>query len=1129
MSGTAAQRGSLLLAAHLRGGEPGALDHAVEQLRQGVRETPPGTRAYVACLGNLLAALALRCTAVGDPRDLADLVAYGRVAAAGSPRQQDLALLGQALVWSHERTGAPGELDEAVEVYGRAAEVSGTADDLLPVLINRAAALIDRYERTGRPPDLAAAEADLRRGLRLPDVEPGTRARLLANLASVRKLRHEADGDPAALAETVALSREAAACLPAGAPEQPVMLGNLALVLMTAAGAGTPGAAVEGVRVCREALALTPAGRPERGALLHRLGALLRLAVEAGELGVTALDEAVTAARQAVRETPAGHPQLPDRLQGLGNVLHRRSETAEEPGEWLDEAIDCLRRAVAGFTEHRRPDGDRDRARGNLAVALRRRHLATLDLASLREAVALVRRLMGSATAPARHHRTLANASVVLQSWATATRDPEAAREGVDAARAALSATPDDPAAVRADRLNTLANALVTLYECAGAPAGPGSAGDRIHVLDEAIALLERAAALLPPDAPDFARTLSNLGGAWRRKAESTGELAATEQAVAVLGRAVAAGDRWPDRRASYEANHADALRLLYETTGDPGVLRAAARGRRRAALTVEAPPLSRAMAALAWGDDAAEGEGPAAALEAYRLAVRLLPRVAPRHLTRRDQQEKLARLGGLAARAAACALDVGDVRLAVRLLEQGRGTLLGHLFESRGEVAELRRAHPAAAARLTALRDRMDRLSLGADDGLDADERHALGARWDAEVARVRELPGFAGFLALPSLDELLACADEGPVVLLYGGPRRGDALILRGSPGGGRERGEVRHVPLPGMGEAVVERQAARFHEALAASRSPDGERDAGRVLREVLAWLWDGAVGPVLDALGPPPAGPGPLPRVWWSPGGALTALPLHAAGHHGDPARTALDRVVSSYTPTLRALRHARSREEAARAVPAAGTDVTTVLAVASGDAPGVPALPGAEREVDALRRLLPTRVLSGRDATFDAVYGALPRHAHAHFACHGVSDPADPSTGRLLVHDHAERPLTVRDISRLDLSGARLAVLSACETSRADGRLADEAIHITSAFQVAGYPHVVGTLWPVHDAVARRTATVFYRELLGGPGAPTAGALDAGRAAEALHRAVCACRRRYPASPSLWAAHVHAGA
>ncbi|MDT3442655.1 CHAT domain-containing protein [Pseudofrankia sp. BMG5.37] len=41
-------------------------------------------------------------------------------------------------------------------------------------------------------------------------------------------------------------------------------------------------------------------------------------------------------------------------------------------------------------------------------------------------------------------------------------------------------------------------------------------------------------------------------------------------------------------------------------------------------------------------------------------------------------------------------------------------------------------------------------------------------------------------------------------------------------------------------------------------------------------------------------------------------------------------------------------------------------------------------------------------------------------------------------------------------------------LSACSTARTGPALLDEAIHLTLAFQLAGYRHVVGMLWSVSD-------------------------------------------------------------
>jgi hypothetical protein len=59
---------------------------------------------------------------------------------------------------------------------------------------------------------------------------------------------------------------------------------------------------------------------------------------------------------------------------------------------------------------------------------------------------------------------------------------------------------------------------------------------------------------------------------------------------------------------------------------------------------------------------------------------------------------------------------------------------------------------------------------------------------------------------------------------------------------------------------------------------------------------------------------------LPRMWWATGGVLGLLPMHAAGHHRDATNgtrkhTVMDRVISSYTPTIAALRYARRPRQA----------------------------------------------------------------------------------------------------------------------------------------------------------------------------------------------------------------------
>lgn len=97
-------------------------------------------------------------------------------------------------------------------------------------------------------------------------------------------------------------------------------------------------------------------------------------------------------------------------------------------------------------------------------------------------------------------------------------------------------------------------------------------------------------------------------------------------------------------------------------------------------------------------------------------------------------------------------------------------------------------------------------------------------------------------------------------------------------------------------------------------------------------------------------------------------------------------------------------------------------------------------------------------------------------------------------------------------------GVRLAFLSACETAVGGSRLPDEAIHLTASLQLAGFPDVIGTLWPVSDRPAVAIAEQVYQVL----------AADGSTVAHALHHAVRALRARRPDQPTAWASHIHVG-
>ncbi|MFE4800673.1 CHAT domain-containing protein [Streptomyces sp. NPDC056708] len=1076
----------------------GPLDSAVALSRNALRTAPPDGLVHTACRAGLRNALVMRWSAFRDRRDLDESITEGRALAAGpAPGEQDFRLLGRMLADRYEFSRDPADLEEGIAALRRAAELPMRGRDHRPFILDTLGGLLaERGEATRGTADLAEAERLRRVAVSLlPEGSPELPA-IRTNLAA--SLRHTAElhRNPAQAREAVELLHAVLAGTPPESPRRPQILLHLATAWQTKAELMLQAADTEAmVGSYRTALAATPRGHPLRTRTLTGLGVALRLAAERTE-DTAQLRESVALLTEAVRETPEGSQLLPRRLNSLGNALHRLGERTGDAA-LLDKAVGVLRAA----TEEPSPQEDDHFNRiANLALALRERYHQTGDLETLSEAARLARRALSTPHTLWGADTQLANLGVILQTWYDRTGDTDAATEAVEAARRALARTPPG-AIVRAMRLNHLGNALLKRYESTGAPAD----------LEESVTMLTEAVERTTYGTPDHAHHLHNLGLSQLTGARAAEDPTLLNQAVATLGRAVWASPPGAAPAANRLQSYAAALRTLHLMTEDPAVLLAAEDSYRQVAHITVLPADQRVRAAYSWGIAAADAGRWEQALEGFELALSLLPFSITRRLTRSDQEHGLTSVQGLAADAAACAVQLGRPDHALLLLEQGRGVLLGQTIAARTELERLRTVDQEIADRFAQLLDRIDASAPSAED---TDERHALAARWEELLLEIRALPGFDGFLGGPTTAEVRTCAGRGPVVVVYASPYRSDALVLLPD--------QVLLVPLPDAGLLAVETQVRRLDRALTDAAVPDGERAAQEAVARVLAWTWDHITGPIFDALelSAPPTD-GAWPRLWWSPVGPLAALPLHAAGHHGDPSRTVLDLSVSSYTPTVRALAYARAR---AAGRPPAGP----LLAVVVPDAPGTRRLTGVRREVRELSALLPTTVIAGPQATFARVMAVLPAHPYVHFACHGVSEPDDPSHARLLVHDHQEHPLTARHISRLHLPDARLAVLSACETARGSKRLADESIHITSAFQIAGYPHAIGTLWPVHDAVAVRVTRALYQGMRGERGGTTA-ELQVEQAALALHHAVRECRTAFPRSPSLWAAHVHSGA
>ncbi len=794
------------------------------------------------------------------------------------------------------------------------------------------------------------------------------------------------------------------------------------------------------------------------------------------------LDHAVRELRTCL-DGVAASDLVPGRLSNLAASLASRAEITGDRMD-LDEAVRLLEQAVTLTNDPR----EQAEYLSNLAAAHQDRFILSGDTTDLDLEVEAARKAVVTAAedpivGPAMRN----NLGLALRSRYQRLRRDEDLDDAVAQFEHALGDVP--PGAERARYLSNQSTALRVRFSRHG----------RRHDIDEAVRTGAEAVGTSGLPSGVAARHRSNLCAALSSRFGVTGHVADLDDACAV-GRLASESVPPHDRsRGSIFANLGLALLKRAEHLGREQDLVQAAQAYADAATSPGAPPLVRAISAQACGRVNADLGRWSAATEAFGQAISLLGEVANGDLDLDDQSHLLGDLAGLGSAAAAAALaDDGDARRALALLERGRGVMLTRLLNVRGDLDELRARDEHLADTFDGLRHELNRAVPAQVEHRPerAARRTRLARDRDDLVREIRGIPGHEMFLLPRVTDDLLRSPVDGPVVAINVAAHRCDAVVLSAA--------GVRSFPLPGLSQAEAIVQANKFLLAVHDPNTPDADQH----ITEVLEWLWDAVAADVLDELGPllPQGGGGTPARVWWMPTGALSVLPIHAAGHHDVPGRSVLDQVVSSYTPALRALHEAAKQEPAAVDLP---------LIVAVPNPPGARELPGARSESEQVASWFSGRatVLVDEDAHREQVLAALLDCTWVHFACHADTDADRPFESSLRLQDDV---LRARELSALRIRSGSLAYLSACTTAFGGTGLFDEAIHIASVCQLAGFRDVVGTLWRVKDIPAEKMAEWVYRELA------------ELRPAFAVHAAQRGLRERYSGYPHLWASHVHIG-
>jgi CHAT domain-containing protein len=185
---------------------------------------------------------------------------------------------------------------------------------------------------------------------------------------------------------------------------------------------------------------------------------------------------------------------------------------------------------------------------------------------------------------------------------------------------------------------------------------------------------------------------------------------------------------------------------------------------------------------------------------------------------------------------------------------------------------------------------------------------------------------------------------------------------------------------------------------------------------------------------------------------------------------------LDEFAVSYTPSARVLSYAHDGLQRTSSSP------KTFLGISNPASQGAPTLQFASMEVDEIVTFFRAlaQVFTKDDATLAAVEPELDQAMYLHFACHGRFRVDDPLRSSVLFSGSDE--LTVGDLlARGQLSGARLAVLSACQSAITDAmELPDEFVGLPAGFLQAGAVSVIGSLWPVDDVSTALLMIEVYR-------------------------------------------------
>lgn len=549
-----------------------------------------------------------------------------------------------------------------------------------------------------------------------------------------------------------------------------------------------------------------------------------------------------------------------------------------------------------------------------------------------------------------------------------------------------------------------------------------GLTGERKY-LDESIKLYSDALALHGKDTSDALMCLNGLMLALRQRAAYDAESA--DQVEAMFERLLshASGNEWP----RFMAGAAENLGDYFGANGD------FARSRRAYQQGLAA--LEKMLESLTTQEDHQHLTASYEAMVARLVSVTLHDN-DPKDAFILASHAKSHELGSRASREVGVRSDdpeVRTIRSEIRDVQARLEVLRERLAGEQGEMSPAARL-TGASARDEAVRlaDRQRRLTSRLRRGSASWFPHHMDrvAEYDRIQAALRE--------------------DEAVGVEYHVGPDGWGAFLLDGR--------SMQHIHI-----CSNDPPWARWANAMFAE---EHRPTSTATFESVLSSVHDLLLAPILDRLGRIP------PRLYYAPSGVLSVFPLPAAlagSMSQDTTPLAISQVSSLRfaSPTLIG---AQSLDSVVSVSHDPATSTIGRIPFAQVEGMLIPEIVGAGWHLEG------ERAVSGEVCRGGASAAAL------HFACHGHIDWRNPLASGLVLSRGAW--LTGLDIlTDLNLSRARLVVLSSCDVGLEIPRPGDERYGLVSAFAQAGALAVVASLWSANDLATLLLMNRFYTNMV----------------------------------------------